>query len=245
VLTRTVVVPKRGIGVNGQPASVSARLRRRTGPRQFRPVTTSPRCVTSISCRSAMSAATVLTSSMCRRQPGPPITRAASDGQMVRSGSRCRASTAIAASARARRLSSSGSSHHGVPRSPKATFAACTRCRASRERSASPSRVAAATARRADINSSTSSFRSVPGIDGSLLLHRRPSIVIHRASSSTQLPYPDWPDARQVMVTPRIHTAAASSVDVSSSSIETPTARTAAFVDGHAVRAPTRWSSDA
>jgi hypothetical protein len=84
------------------------------------------RCMTSISCRLAMSAATDLTKSMCRRHPGPPITLAASDGQIVRSGSRCRASAPIAASARARRLSSSGSSHHGAPRSPKATLAACT-----------------------------------------------------------------------------------------------------------------------
>ena len=50
---------------------------------------------------------------------------------------------------------------------------------------------------------------------------------------------------RQVMVTPMIHTTAAKRVEVSSSSIETPTARRAALVDGHAVLAPTRWSSDA
>ena len=58
-------------------------------------------------------------------------------------------------------------------------------------------------------------------------------------------PPPDGPDVRQVMVTPMIHTTAAKRVEVSSSSIEIPTARTAALVDGHAVLAPTRWSSDA
>ncbi len=76
-----------------------------------------------------MSATTDLTGPMCRRHPGPPITRAASDRQIVRSGRRCRASAPIAASARARSLSSSGSSHHGAPRSPKATLAAWTRGR--------------------------------------------------------------------------------------------------------------------
>ena len=82
-----------------------------------------------------------------------------------------------------------------------------------------------------------------------VILHRhRPKI----RRSSTLRPIrlvSDWiapsADVRQVMVTPMIHTTAAKRVDVSSSSIEIPTARKAALVDGHAVRAPTRWTSDA
>ena len=49
----------------------------------------------------------------------------------------------------------------------------------------------------------------------------------------------------QVAITPMIHTAVASRTDMSSTSIETPAARRAAFVDGQAIRAPTRWCSDA
>lgn len=49
----------------------------------------------------------------------------------------------------------------------------------------------------------------------------------------------------QVAITPIIHAAVASKTVVSSRSIETPTARSAAFVDGQAICAPTRWSSDA
>ena len=48
----------------------------------------------------------------------------------------------------------------------------------------------------------------------------------------------------QVAITPMIHTAVARRTDMSSTSIETPTARRAAFVDGQAIRGPTRWSSD-
>lgn len=177
-------------GSDCQRLSFAARLRRRTGPCRSRPERTAPRCTTSISCRSAISAVTDLTSSMWRRHPGPPITRAASERQMVRSGSRCRASAAIAASARVRRLSSSGSSHHGAPRSPNAILAACTRCRAIPKRSPSSARFATPTSRRADINSSTSSCRNVSGTEGSVLLQRRPPIVIHRASSSTRGHYP-------------------------------------------------------
>ena len=44
----------------------------------------------------------------------------------------------------------------------------------------------------------------------------------------------------QVAITPMIHTAVASRTDMSSMSIETPTARRAAFVEGQAIRAPTR-----
>jgi Bacterial regulatory proteins, luxR family len=58
-------------------------------------------------------------------------------------------------------------------------------------------------------------------------------------------PSPDGPDAPQVMVTPTNHTAAANSAEVSSIRVETPTARKAALVDGHAVRVPTRCTSDA
>ena len=58
-------------------------------------------------------------------------------------------------------------------------------------------------------------------------------------------PAPDGPDARQVIVTPTIHAAAANRVEVSSSRVETPTARKAALVDGHAARVPTRCISDA
>jgi hypothetical protein len=48
----------------------------------------------------------------------------------------------------------------------------------------------------------------------------------------------------QVAITPMIHTTVARRTDMSSTSIETPTARRAAFVDGQAIRGPTRWSSD-
>jgi hypothetical protein len=45
--------------------------------------------------------------------------------------------------------------------------------------------------------------------------------------------------------TATIHTAEASRAANSSTSVETPAAWSAAFVDGHAIRAPTRCSSDA
>ncbi len=66
---------------------------------------------------------------------------------------------------------------------------------------------------------------------------RTPASDSQVAASKPLAPPPDGPDVRQVMVTPMIHTTAAKSVEVSSSSIEMPTARTAALVDGHAVRA--------
>ena len=44
----------------------------------------------------------------------------------------------------------------------------------------------------------------------------------------------------QVAITPMIHTVVATRTDMSSRSIETPTARRAAFVEGQAIRAPTR-----
>lgn len=131
-----------------------------------------------------MSAATSRTRSMCRRQPPPPMTRAASDGQIVRSGARWRVSTSITASARARLSPSLTSPHHGAPRSPSASFAAWTRCLADRNPSSSPDRWAAATARRAAISASTSSVRRAGGIDGSVARQRRPSTVIQRGASS-------------------------------------------------------------
>ena len=57
-------------------------------------------------------------------------------------------------------------------------------------------------------------------------------------------PSPDWPDVRQMMVTPMFHTTATNSVAINSSNIETPTACKAALVGGHGLRAPTRWTSD-
>jgi hypothetical protein len=51
--------------------------------------------------------------------------------------------------------------------------------------------------------------------------------------------------AAQVAITPMIHAVAANRTDASSRSIETPTARRAACVEGQAKRGPTRWSSDA
>ena len=59
-----------------------------------------------------------------------PTTRAASLGQIVFSGSRCRSSVRMVAASRSARPSALGGSHHGSPRSPSATFASWTRARA-------------------------------------------------------------------------------------------------------------------
>ena len=54
-----------------------------------------------------------------------------------------------------------------------------------------------------------------------------------------------WAREGQVTMTPMIHAVVASRTEASSRSIETPTARNAALVDGQADRGPTRWNSDA
>jgi hypothetical protein len=146
---------------------------RRTGPTAVARSMSVPCWRTTMTCWRASSAATALVSSIKSRQEGPPTTRAASLGQIVASGLRCRSSTRIVASRRARWPRGVGS-HHGSPRSPKATLASFTRGRA----------VAGSTrtSRRADISSATSSVRNDSGIVGSEALQRRPATVTYRPS---------------------------------------------------------------
>ena len=112
----------------------------------------------------------------------PPTARAASDGQMVR-GARWPTSASTTARSRAERPFGVGSSHHGSPRSPSATFACCTRRRAIRSASGSAALRARATSRLAAMSSSMSSWRNGSGIDGSVARHRRPSTTIQCDSS--------------------------------------------------------------
>lgn len=68
-------------------------------------------------------------------------------------------------------------SHHGVPRSPSAVFATCTRERAVYSASESPATNAVRTARRADIRWCRRRAAVSAGSDGSVARHRRPSIT--------------------------------------------------------------------
>ena len=75
------------------------------------------------------------------------------------------------------RRSASDCSHHGVPRSPRATLARWTRSRASRSARGSSARRAAPTARRALISSWRSTAETSGGRSGSVARHRRPPMI--------------------------------------------------------------------
>ena len=107
---------------------------------------------------------------------------------MVRSGPRRRLSASTVARNRCRRPSGEGRSHHGSPRSPRATLASCTLSRASRSCCGSLVRRAEPTARRASINSFTSSWRSGSGMAGSVARQRRPDTMIQRPPSVRSSP---------------------------------------------------------
>ncbi len=99
--------------------------------------------------------------------------RAGSLGQIVAPSRRLRSSVRMAARMRGLSSVSDASSHHALPRSPRATFASWTRRRAARR---AASFAAVPTARRAAISSLTSCWRSDAGIFGSLRRHLRPLI---------------------------------------------------------------------
>ena len=136
----------------------------RTGPTATPTSTSAPRCRTTMIPSRANSAATSRAASIKSRHDPPPTIRAASLGQMVASGRRCRNSARTAAASRARWPPGVGS-HHGSPRSPSATSASRTRGRA---RSGSLS-----TSRRAAFSSPTSCLRSDSGTAGSGACSRR------------------------------------------------------------------------
>ncbi len=124
-------------------------------------------------CRDS-SPATSRAMSIRPRHASPPAARAASLGQTVASGRRCLNRARMVAASRSRRPSGVGS-HHGSPRSPNATLASCTRGRADCG--------SLRTSRRAVISSSTNSWRSVSGMAGSVVRHRRPDTIRYRPSA--------------------------------------------------------------
>lgn len=75
--------------------------------------------------------------------------------------------------------------------------------------------------------------------------HHEPALAGTRSMAASSPPHLRATGRGQVADTPMIHTTAANRAEVNSISIETPTARKAAWVEGHAIRAPTRWTSDA
>jgi hypothetical protein len=153
----------------GTSLSEEPRLRR-IGPRTLSASTGTPFWVATISPRLAISDATRRTSLMWSRQASPsPLTiRATSLGQIDES-MRLRRSARMVAEILSSKALDSGASHQGWPRSPSAIFASLTRARA-------PSSWAL-TARRAAISSSTSSWRSFGGMEGSLALHFLPLMM--------------------------------------------------------------------
>ncbi|RII17934.1 hypothetical protein DSC45_13600 [Streptomyces sp. YIM 130001] len=80
------------------------------------------------------------------------------------------------------RRSAMDCSHHGVPRSPRATFALCTRLRARSSAAVSPSFTAAPTARRAAMRPERRRAAVFAGISGSVARQRRPPTKMYRPS---------------------------------------------------------------
>ncbi len=75
--------------------------------------------------------------------------------------------------------------HHTGPRSPSATFAASTRCRAASRATGSPARIAAPFARRAAISSRVNAARTSAGNAGFVQRHNRPRTAKYRPSGVT------------------------------------------------------------
>lgn len=132
----------------------------RIGPMADSGFTSSPCCLTRRVPSSSSTAATSRADSISPRQPWPPTTRAASLGQIVDSGARCRSSARMVAARRVLLPSCDGCSHQASPRSPSAVFASRTRCRAFAR--------SACSAQRAAVSSATSSAAKACGIPGSV-----------------------------------------------------------------------------
>lgn len=155
-------------------------------------VTTRPPRRISRSPHSAISTATSRTIGISGRQAVPPTIRAASLGQIERSGCRLLSSARTAASTRRLVVSGVVGSHHACPRSPSATFASLTRRRLLRIVRGVP---ASRRARRAAISSFTSSRRKPSGIRGSDARHRRPLTMMNALLGA-------WPSRPSVAMDP-------------------------------------------